>query len=109
MLVAPSGERMLVELKAVDAAYPLYRRSCAAATRLEPPAGAAGQPATAWRSTRWWPSGSACALGRPGADRRGQLRRRRRWSRQEPDKVATPALFGPRALITAGDPGRAPS
>ena len=91
MLVSPGGERMLVELKAVDAAYPLY-----GALALDPPVALAPgsvalDPLVAER------------LGlRPGDRVRigeAQLRVAAVVA-QEPDKVATPALFGPRALMT---------
>ena len=90
MAVAPGGDRMLVELKAVDTAWPLY-----GALVLDPPG-----PLPA----------DAVALDPLVADRLGlvpgdmvrigeaQLRFAARVV-QEPDKVATPTLFGPRALI----------
>ncbi|MBL6456578.1 FtsX-like permease family protein [Belnapia sp. T6] len=92
MLVAPSGERMLVELKSVDDAYPLIGR-----LGLDPPvpleAGmVALDPLVAER------------LGlHPGDEvRLGEARLRFAATvAAEPDKVATPALFGPRAMIAA--------
>ena len=91
MLVAPSGERMLVELKAVDGAYPLF-----GALVLEPPVAVASgtvalDPLVAER------------LGLAIGDmvRIGEARLRlAALVAQEPDKVATPALFGPRALMS---------
>jgi putative ABC transport system permease protein len=92
MLVsAASGERMLVELKAVDGAYPLYGELA-----LDPPAPLASgavalDPLVAER------------LGLSVGDevRVGEARLRvAGLVRAEPDKVATPAIFGPRALIT---------
>jgi len=90
MLVAPSAERLLVELKAVEAAYPLY-----GALVLEPAVvlGAgdvAVEPAVAERLD--------LAIG--DTVRIGEARLRvAALIRAEPDKVATPAVFGPRALI----------
>ena len=52
MLVAPSGERQLVELKAVDAAWPLVG-DAEASTR-----GADRSAASHWRTTACSPSGS---------------------------------------------------
>jgi len=92
MLVAPSSERMLVELKAVDAAYPLY-----GTLRLDPPATlAAGtvalDPLVAERLRLT--VGDRVRIGE------AQLRVAALVA-QEPDKVATPAIFGPRAMIAA--------
>ena len=92
MLVsAASGERLLVELKAVDGAYPLYGELA-----LDPPAPlgsgtVALDPLVAER------------LGLSTGDevRIGEARLRvAGLVAAEPDKVATPAIFGPRALIT---------
>lgn len=92
MLVAPSTERMLVELKAVDAAWPLYGDAV-----LDPPgplpAGAVAlDPLVAERL--------GLALGDMVRLGEAHLRYAARVV-AEPDKVATPALFGPRALIGA--------
>ncbi len=92
MAVSPGGERMLVELKAVDGAYPLIGR-----LELDPPVDLAPgmlalEPLVAER------------LGLvPGDEVRiGEARLRFAATvKVEPDKVATPALFGPRALIAA--------
>ena len=62
------------------------------------PAGAARRR-TPWRSTRWWPSASACPRATRSAIGEARLRVAG-LVRAEPDKVATPAVFGPRALIT---------
>ncbi len=91
MLVAPSGERLLVEVKAVDAAYPLY-----GALRLEPPAPlgpgeVALDPLVAERL--------GLALGDTVRLGEAELRYAAVVA-EEPDKVATPAIFGPRALLT---------
>ena len=90
MAVADSGQRMLVEVKAVDGAYPLY-----GALELQPPV-ALGvgdillDPFIAER------------LGvAPGAMLRiGEARFTFSATiAQEPDKVASPSLLGPRAMI----------
>jgi len=90
MAVSEPGQRMLVEVKAVDAAYPLF-----GALEVQPPVAlAAGDilldPFIAER------------LGiAPGAVLRiGEARLIFRATiTQEPDKVASPSLLGPRALI----------
>ena len=93
MLVAPSGERTLVELKLVDAAYPLYGN-----LRLEPgtlaPGTVAVEPAVIER------------LGlRIGDEMRlGEARLRLAATiAEEPDKVASPTIFGPRAMVNLAD------
>ena len=93
MLVAPSGERALVELKLVDQAYPLY-----GALRLEPGPLERGtvavEPAVIER------------LGLRIGDeiRLGEARLRLAATiAEEPDKVASPTIFGPRAMIRLDD------
>ena len=93
MLVAPSGERTLVELKLVDQAYPLY-----GALRLEPGQLERGtvavEPAVMER------------LGLRVGDelRLGEARLRlAAVIAEEPDKVASPTIFGPRAMIRLDD------
>ena len=93
MLVAPGGERTLVELKLVDAAYPLYGN-----LRLEPGALDRGtvavEPAVMER------------LGVSIGDemRLGEARLRLVATiAEEPDKVASPTIFGPRAMINLAD------
>jgi len=99
MLVAPSGERMLVELKAVDAAWPLVGH--AGFAPLQPAASAIGahdsvygiatEPLVAERlSLR---PGSLVRLGEATLQWRGLLT-------AEPDRVATPSILGPRVLIS---------
>ncbi|MBP0444854.1 FtsX-like permease family protein [Roseomonas sp. SSH11] len=95
MAVAPSGERTLVELKATDAAYPLYGE-----VALDPPgpvgAGANGlppvvmDPIVAQRLSL--SPGDELRIGEARFSYRGGLL-------SEPDKVAGPAVLGPRALI----------
>ena len=95
MLVAPSGERMLVELKAVDGAYPLH-----GALVLDPPG--AGPP-LAPRGVALDPL-VAERLGLAVGDRvrigEAELTLAALVT-EEPDRVATPAIFGPRAMIAA--------
>lgn len=93
MLVAGAGgERMLVELKAVDAAYPLY-----GALVLDPPVAlgpgmVALDPLVAERLSL--KPGDAVRLGEARLTVAALIA-------AEPDKVATPAIFGPRAMIAA--------
>ena len=95
MLIAPSGERMLVELKAVDPAWPLIGRAV-----LDPlaPAIAAGQilvePLV--RDRLGVKPRDAMRLGRSSLSLQSVLA-------EEPDRVATPSMFGPRALIRLAD------
>ena len=90
MAVAESGQRMLVEVKAVDGAYPLY-----GALELQPPValGAGDILLDPFIAER---------LGvAPGAMLRiGEARFTFSATiAQEPDKVASPSLLGPRAMI----------
>ncbi len=94
MLVAPSGERLLVELKAVDDAWPLLGKPAFAppdtlATR-DGMAGMAVEPVVMER------------LGLKPGDvvRLGNARMSIRMAiTDEPDRIASPSIFGPRALI----------
>ncbi|RKK01904.1 FtsX-like permease family protein [Pseudoroseomonas wenyumeiae] len=97
MAIAPNGQRTLVELKAADAAYPLY-----GALELDPPhaaltpeapgapAGVALEPLVADRLGL--KPGDRLRLGEESFVLAALIR-------TEPDKVASPALLGPRALI----------
>lgn len=102
MLVVEAGarERMLVELKAVDGAYPLY-----GAARVEP----AMTLADAFAVRNGKPGliaeqvvlerlnlrpGDTVRLGEGLFEVRGTLA-------EEPDRVASPAVLGPRAMIAA--------
>jgi putative ABC transport system permease protein len=90
MAVAHSGQRMLVEVKAVDSAYPLY-----GALEVDPPValGAGDILLDPFIAEK---------LGlAPGAVLRiGEARLTFRATiTQEPDKVASPSLLGPRAMI----------
>jgi putative ABC transport system permease protein len=93
MLVAPSGERLLVELKAVDGAWPLL-----GAAALDPPGPV--QPALAdglvadplaLERLRLRP-GDTARLGNAQFVVRAALT-------GEPDRVSSPSIFGPRVVI----------
>ena len=95
MLIAASGRRMLVELKAVDGAWPLVGNAV-----LNPPGPMA--PALAQAGLLVDPlvldrlgvkPGDRLKLGTLGVTLRGTLT-------GEPDRVATPSIFGPRAMIS---------
>lgn len=90
MLVAPSGERTLVELKAVDPGYPLF-----GALVLHPAVPLSGaivvaEPAVVDRL--------GLAVGERVRLGEAQLTFAARIT-EEPDRVATPTVFGPRAII----------
>ena len=94
MLVAPSGDRMLVEVKAVDAAWPLI-----GTVTLEPPATLASadmavEPLVVERLGL--KPGDTLRLGTRNFTLRSVVA-------NEPDRVATPSVFGPRALIRLSD------
>ena len=115
MLVAPSGERQLVELKAVDAAWPLVGEVASVAPCPDPPRSAAEAlaprsgtgrgPALAWPSTR-----SCCrpAAGPPrhctgDTVRLGNATFTVRGDADQPSRTASPrrSMLGPRVLIAA--------
>jgi len=93
MLVAPSGERLLVELKAVDGAWPLLGTAA-----LDPPGpvqaaladGLVAEPLVLQRLGV--AQGDTVRLGNAGFVLRAALT-------DEPDRVATPSIFGPRVLV----------
>ncbi|MCA3356982.1 MAG: FtsX-like permease family protein [Roseomonas sp.] len=90
MAVAESGQRMLVEVKAVDGAYPLF-----GALEVQPPAPlAAGDilldPFIAEKLEI--APGAVLRIGEARLTFRATIT-------QEPDKVASPSLLGPRAMI----------
>ncbi|MBR0673734.1 ABC transporter permease [Neoroseomonas soli] len=94
MAVAPDGERTLVELKAVDAAYPLFGEFV-----LDPPGRLAPGEIAVERVV-------ADRLGvQPGATiRLGDARFTLRGViAAEPDKVTSPSILGPRAMIALAD------
>ena len=92
MLVAPSGERQLIELKAVDAAWPMVG---AAAFDPPQPLAAALQGVTAERivlDRLGLHPGDTVRLGDARFVVRGAIA-------EEPDRVASASLLGPRVLI----------
>ena len=96
MAVAPNGERSLVELKAVDAAWPLIGDfSTVTGATLAPQA---GRPAVALEASvvdrLGINPGEAIRIGEASFTFIGTIA-------QEPDRVASPAVLGPRALILA--------
>jgi putative ABC transport system permease protein len=90
MAVAESGQRMLVEVKAVDGAYPLF-----GTLEVQPPV------ALAAGDILLDPFIAEKLEVAPGAVLRiGEARLTYRATiTQEPDKVASPSLLGPRAMI----------
>lgn len=95
MLVAPSGARMLVELKAVDGAWPLVGTAA-----LDPPlpvavalrdGGVVAEPLVLQRLGL--APGATVRLGEATLTLRGSLL-------AEPDRVASPSILGPRVLIS---------
>jgi putative ABC transport system permease protein len=99
MLVAPSGERQLVELKAVDGAWPLVGEA-----RIDDATASAGRIATLLTNHGLLAeqvvldrlnvhAGDTVRLGNANFTVRGALR-------SEPDRVAAPLLLGPRVLIS---------
>lgn len=100
MVIAPSGERQLIELKAVDEAWPLVGEA-----KIEP-----RQPAHAALSEREGKFGilldplvlSRLALKAGDTVKLGDARFRVAGALTgEPDRVVSPTLFGPRALISS--------
>ncbi|MCX7371649.1 MAG: FtsX-like permease family protein [Alphaproteobacteria bacterium] len=97
MLVASSGERTLVELKLVDAAYPLFGALVTEPTLRPTPGMVFVEPAVMQR----------LGLGIGDEVRLGEaLLRLAAVIAEEPDKVASPTVFGPRAMITMEDLAR---
>lgn len=94
ILVAPSGRTLLVELKAVDGAWPLLGSSGLAPGALAPRDGVAGLVGEKLLAQRLGIApGAVLRLGTEPIRYEGVLPR-------EPDAVATPALLGPRAVIS---------
>ncbi|MCR0981532.1 ABC transporter permease [Roseomonas populi] len=95
MAVAPGGERTLVELKATDSTYPLYGE-----LQLDPP-GPLGTGAEGRAPVVMDPLVAERLNLRPGDEVRiGEERFAYRGAIvSEPDKVAGPAVLGPRAII----------
>jgi putative ABC transport system permease protein len=94
MAIAPSGERTLVELKAVDAAYPLYGELV-----LDPPGplSFAVEPVVAQRLGV--NIGDTIRIGEASF-------RLAAIVTSEPDKVASPTVLGPRAMIPLSELAR---
>jgi putative ABC transport system permease protein len=98
MLVAPSGDRMLVELKSVDAKWPLVGQ--AEFAPAQPVSVAIGNNDGAYGATAdglvfdrlGLHDGDKVRLGNEAFVLRGRVA-------AEPDRVASPSLFGPRVLI----------
>jgi putative ABC transport system permease protein len=107
LLVAPSGERTLIELKAVDAAWPLV--GAAETAPAQPIA-----KALAMSDGHFGLLADPLVLDRLGL-KRGDLARLGTATLRvegaltsEPDRIATPSIFGPRVLISQaalGDTG----
>ncbi len=99
MLIAPNGERMLVELKAVDRPWPLI-----GAVGFTPEMGK--EPALGAKDGRFGIAVEQAVLARLGVEPGAVLRlgnaslELRAVVAAEPDRVASPSLFGPRALIS---------
>jgi putative ABC transport system permease protein len=100
MLVAPSGERQLIELKAVDPAWPLVGEA-----KVEP---AQSLPAALeQRDGRYGVLAEKLVLDRLGLHPGDVARLGTATFRvagvltQEPDRVATASILGPRVLISA--------
>lgn len=90
MAVAPSGERQLVELKAVDGLYPLYGELVLAPPGRLGPGDLALEQVVADRLGL--AIGAAVRIGEAQFTLRGLIA-------EEPDRVASPAVLGPRAMI----------
>lgn len=98
MLVGPTGQRLLVELKAVDDAWPLIGAAAidppgSVPVALAPRAGRFGllvEPIVFDRLGAH--RGDAIRLGNTSVELRGALT-------GEPDRVASPSIMGPRALV----------
>jgi putative ABC transport system permease protein len=93
MLVAPNGERQLVELKAADAAYPLVGAAELSSGALQPSLADGGLVAEPVVLDRLGVHpGDHVRLGAATLEVRAGLLR-------EPDRVVTPTILGPRVLI----------
>jgi putative ABC transport system permease protein len=101
MLVAPSGERQLIELKAVDAQWPLVGQ---ATTEPSQPI----QDALGLKDGKYGLLAEQIVLDRLGLHPGDTARLGTATFRvagaltHEPDRVATAAILGPRVLISAG-------
>jgi putative ABC transport system permease protein len=93
MAVAPNGERGLVELKAVDGAYPLYGELVLAPAEARLTAESIALDASIAERLGLRP-GDRVRIGEATLTLAGIIA-------TEPDRVASPAVLGPRALILA--------
>jgi len=93
MAVAPSGERSLVELKAVDGAYPLYGELVLGPPEARLDARSVALEASLAERLNLQP-GDTVRIGEAALTFIGVIA-------TEPDRVASPAVLGPRAMITA--------
>lgn len=94
MAVTPDGERTLVELKAVDDAYPLFGELVLDPPGRLVPGEAAVEPIVLDRLGL--APGASIRVGEARFTLRGTIV-------TEPDKVARPAIFGPRVMIGMAD------
>ncbi len=94
MLIASSGDRLLVELKAVDDAWPLIGTATFAPQGKPIPGQIAAE--TLVLDRLHIAAGQKLQLGRATLDLSGALT-------DEPDRVSTPSLLGPRVLMRMED------
>jgi putative ABC transport system permease protein len=100
MLVAPSGDRMLVELKAVDPAWPLVGQASFApaqsvASAIDQRDGRFGAAADQLVLDRLClHPGDRVRIGNATLTLRGTVT-------AEPDRVSSPSIFGPRVLVSS--------
>ena len=94
MLIAPGGARLLVELKAVDSAWPLIGAAVFDPAGGLRPGRVAVEPIVLERLGV--KAGAALQLGRSSLVLQAVLT-------EEPDRVSTPSVLGPRALIRLED------
>jgi putative ABC transport system permease protein len=93
MLVAPSGERSLIELKAVDGAYPLFGELVLAPAEARLAADTVALEASVAERLNLR-RGDQVRIGEATLTVAGIIA-------TEPDRIASPAVLGPRALISA--------
>ncbi len=94
MLIAPGGARLLVELKAVDSAWPLIGTATFDPPGALRPGSIAVEPIVLDRLGV--KPGATMQLGRATLTLQSALT-------DEPDRVSTPSVLGPRALIRLDD------
>jgi putative ABC transport system permease protein len=94
MLVAPSGERLLVELKAVDAAWPLVGTAAFAPENALAPGSVAVEKLVMERLGL--KTGDMVQVGRASLRLGGAIV-------DEPDSVSSPSILGPRVLMRMED------